>query len=163
MKRFYLGFVLWILIFLSIGVSPSGKAGAFEAPIRRFESYYPSQFELDLHARGPSQLQVKCLLLIYLLINMSNQNKGGDLVFRAGDGSSSGNGGDLHIGPGNYRAGDATQTINYRNIIDSLVVDINNSDLSQERKGSLLEKIKNGVSMVVDISTLTKLIASLFI
>ena len=32
--------------------------------------------------------------------------KGGDLHIRAGDGSEHGNGGDIHLGPGNYRAGD---------------------------------------------------------
>ena len=30
-----------------IGVSPSGKAAAFEAAIRRFESYHPSQYLME--------------------------------------------------------------------------------------------------------------------
>lgn len=41
----------------------------------------------------------------------NNNNKAGDLVFRAGDGSENGNGGDLNIGPGTYKAGDFVQKI----------------------------------------------------
>ena len=37
------------------------------------------------------------------------QNRAGDLVFRAGDGGPAGKGGDLQVGPGNYKAGDAVQ------------------------------------------------------
>jgi hypothetical protein len=36
-------------------------------------------------------------------------NHGGDMQLKAGDGGSHGNGGDLLIGPGSYRAGDAVQ------------------------------------------------------
>jgi hypothetical protein len=35
-------------------------------------------------------------------------HKGGDLVFQAGSGGPNGNGGDVVIGPGAHRAGDAT-------------------------------------------------------
>jgi hypothetical protein len=94
---------------------------------------------------------------------MDNQNKGGDMIFRAGDGGLSGNGGSLNIGPGYYRAGDAVQKINYSEIINSLINDINNSNLTQAQKDSLIKKIMDGVSTVVDIATLTKLILSLLV
>jgi len=37
--------------------------------------------------------------------------KGGDMVFKAGDGSANGKGGDIHIGPGTYKAGDANNVL----------------------------------------------------
>ncbi|HTR18690.1 MAG TPA: hypothetical protein VMH91_01765 [Candidatus Paceibacterota bacterium] len=37
-------------------------------------------------------------------------NKGGDIIIRAGDGSVQGNGGNVYIGPGTYKAGDAIQS-----------------------------------------------------
>jgi hypothetical protein len=36
-------------------------------------------------------------------------NRAGDLVIRGGDGGPAGKGGDVHVGPGIYKAGDAVQ------------------------------------------------------
>ena len=37
------------------------------------------------------------------------ENKAGDLIIKAGDGGPGGRGGDVHVGPGIYKAGDAIQ------------------------------------------------------
>lgn len=36
--------------------------------------------------------------------------RAGDILIKAGDGGENGNGGNIYIGPGNYKAGDSTQT-----------------------------------------------------
>ena len=57
-------------------------------------------------------------LIIGLIINFFSkgsktiqrvENKGGDIIIKAGDGGSQGKGGDINIGPGTYRAGDAVE------------------------------------------------------
>jgi len=37
------------------------------------------------------------------------ENKGGDIIIKAGDGGPRGNGGNINIGPGTYKAGDVIQ------------------------------------------------------
>ncbi len=93
---------------------------------------------------------------------MDNQNKAGDMIFKAGDGSLSGKGGDLHIGPGNYRAGDVVQTISYSEIVNSLIRNINISNLPEAQKKSLIEKLQIGIGTIANIATLTQLIFSAF-
>ncbi|MDP3771898.1 MAG: hypothetical protein Q8Q94_00805 [bacterium] len=37
------------------------------------------------------------------------ENNGGDIIIKAGDGGPHGNGGNVNIGPGTYKAGDVIQ------------------------------------------------------
>jgi hypothetical protein len=92
---------------------------------------------------------------------MDNQNKAGNMIIKGGDGGINSNGGDCHVGPGIYKAGDAIQTINYLEIIDSLINNINNSNLEKDKKESLMKKLQDGIGLVVNTATLTKLILSL--
>ncbi len=40
---------------------------------------------------------------------IDTKNKAGDIIFKAGDGGVNGDGGNLTIGPGTYKAGDYIQ------------------------------------------------------
>lgn len=92
---------------------------------------------------------------------MNNQNRAGDLIIKGGDGGVNGNGGDCHVGPGIYKAGDATQTVSYSEVIDCLITNINNSNFEKDRKVSLIKKLKEGISFVTDTASLVKLIFTL--
>jgi hypothetical protein len=92
---------------------------------------------------------------------MNNENRAGDLVIKGGDGGVNSNGGACVIGPDIYKAGDAIQTVNYSEIVELLIINIQNSNLDTNKKESLIEKSKSRIRLMVDVATLSKLITDL--
>jgi hypothetical protein len=97
---------------------------------------------------------------------MENQNKAGDLIFRAGDGGSGGNGGDLHIGPGNYQAGNVVNVKNeitvgqLVNFLEPIIKA--HPDLSQQKKQTLIDNLKSGAALVKDVAAVAILMFKTF-
>lgn len=92
---------------------------------------------------------------------MNNNNRAGDVIIKGGDGGVNGNGGNCYA-TGRFQAGNASQTISYQKIIDSLIDEINNSSLPEIKKEDLIKKLRDGIGSVIDVITLAKLIYSLF-
>lgn len=97
---------------------------------------------------------------------MSDQIKAGDMIFRAGDGGQGGKGGDLHVGPGTYKAGDAIQQkqdITVQELTNFLIPIIQaHPDLDETKKATLIDKLKNGVKDIGSIAGLAKLLFEVF-
>lgn len=93
---------------------------------------------------------------------MQNQNMAGDLIFQAGNGGSNGKGGDLHIGPGTYSAGNVIQTVtqlNANQFMSFLIpIILEHPELSDEKKKTIVEKLKSGLNTIKNIAELAKLI-----
>lgn len=96
---------------------------------------------------------------------MSDLNKGGDLIFKAGDGGIRGNGGNLNIGPGIYQAGNAIQKngVSLKELENILIQIIKaHPTLEVEKKEGLIDKLKNKLSSAKDIAQLAVLLIEIF-
>ncbi|MDP2599237.1 MAG: hypothetical protein Q8P84_00690, partial [Deltaproteobacteria bacterium] len=99
--------------------------------------------------------------------NAMNDNvRAGDMILKAGDGGSGGRGGDMTVGPGTYKAGDAvinkTQLTvgEFVNFLEPVI--LANPNLPEPKKKSLVEQLKSGAQTIKSLADLAVLLSKVF-